>query len=663
MKFTFAPEARPLDGYTIKRAIHRGGFGEVYYALSDAGKEVALKLLNNNLEVELRGVRQCLNLKHQNLVTIFDIREDRDKDHWVVMEYVGGRGLYETMQAYPEGMPLNEALAWLTGMTAGLSFLHDRGIVHRDLKPANVFRDQGQVKIGDVGLSKYISESRRSAQTQSVGTVYYMAPEVARGRYGREVDVYAMGIMLYEMLTGNVPFDGQTTAEILMKHLTAEPDLSVLPEKLRSVIMGALEKDPDERISTVEELENRFRAAASGEHPCIPVTMPGPAVKTAPVGTATASAGPRRSPDLEDTLISDAPSPTPNPKTALTTATGLWTAIPQPLQFIIGGAVAFLLIESGMLRHVAVGGLIGGAAFLGYQALRLLTDNAKKKQTASVAAPPPPPEVKPQATSHPRRNRLRHARQPSPQVMPLGSYTPATLRTIGGVERATDLFSSLSLSMVAVALVTVAVFYTTDMLSNVTHAVYFAAITMLGSWAVIVPSKLWEGKSADGFVRRLVMATLGLGVGFVAGKLPEYLLVDQQLLFRGALTRPEMSVGRVMLSDGTGIPTTASLMLFFALLFGVRRWWWQADSFRSSRFRVTSALLTLVIGMAITGALQEVSFPDALGATWALALSAVVQLSAGWAPHSERQKLTDLRQVAGRPQDDPVEVVAEAANA
>ncbi|MGB4740413.1 MAG: protein kinase, partial [Fuerstiella sp.] len=173
MKFTFAPESRPLDGYTIKRAIHRGGFGEVYYALSDAGKEVALKLLNNNLDVELRGVSQCLNLKHPNLVTIFDIRTDADNDHWVIMEFVNGRGLYETLQDYPNGMPLQEINFWLSGITAGLSFLHDRGIVHRDLKPANVFRDHGGVKVGDVGLSKYISESRRSAQTQSVGTVYY----------------------------------------------------------------------------------------------------------------------------------------------------------------------------------------------------------------------------------------------------------------------------------------------------------------------------------------------------------------------------------------------------------------------------------------------------------------------------------------------------------
>lgn len=677
MKFTFAPEARPLDGYTIKRAIHRGGFGEVYYALSDAGKEVALKLLNNNLEVELRGVRQCLNLKHTNLVTIFDIREDGDNDHWVVMEYVGGPGLYETLQGYPEGMPLNEVLAWLTGMTAGLSFLHDRGIVHRDLKPANVFRDQGQVKIGDVGLSKYISESRRSAQTQSVGTVYYMAPEVARGRYGREVDVYAMGIMLYEMLTGNVPFDGQTTAEILMKHLTAEPDLSVLPQKLRPVIMGALEKDPDQRISTVEELENKFRAAVSGENASIPVTLPRTKTERAAaaesVSNPRATQRPERSPVLEDTVISDAPPS--SPKTALAAAAALWNSIPQSLQFVIGGAIALLIIEADMLRPLAVGGIIGGAAFLGYQMLRMVTENVEKKKkneneqvvkAAGVAPPPPPPPagVSPQPSVQPKRERFRRARKNKPTPQSPRTFTPATLRSIPAGYRATDLFSSLSLSLIAVSLVTVAVFYTTDMLGNMTHAVYFAAVTMLASWAVIVPSKLWEGRSADGLARRLVMATLGIGVGLVAGELPKFLLVDQQDLFRGAMATPPVAFGRVVLSDGSGNPTTASLMLFFAVLFAARRWWWQADSFRSSRFRVTSALLTLLVGMAITGALQEVTFPDALGVTWALALSAVVQLSSGWTPHADRQKLTEeQQQVADKPREEPLDVAVEAANA
>ncbi|MEZ6124580.1 MAG: serine/threonine-protein kinase [Planctomycetaceae bacterium] len=313
MKFTFAPESRPLDGYTIKRAIHRGGFGEVYYALSDAGKEVALKLLNNNLEIELRGVTQCLNLKHPNLVTIFDIRTDGDGDHWVVMEYVSGRGLYDTLKDFPGGMPVQDVLTWLSGIAAGLSFLHDRGIVHRDLKPANVFRDHSLVKVGDVGLSKYISESRRSAQTQSVGTVYYMAPEVARGRYGREVDVYALGIMLYEMLTGTVPFEGQTTAEILMKHLTADPDLSVLPEKLRPVIGAALEKDPERRVNSVEDLELRFRTAVVGVdlNAPIPVARSSSETHPRPEEVSVRPAG-KRFRIEEDTVI-DLPSPAPIP--------------------------------------------------------------------------------------------------------------------------------------------------------------------------------------------------------------------------------------------------------------------------------------------------------------------------------------------------------------
>ena len=98
MKFTFSPETRVLDGYTIKRAIYRGGFGEVYYALSDAGREVALKLLQNNTEIELRGVQQCLNLSHPNLVTIFDVRNDDDGDHWIIMEYVAGETLDAAIQ-------------------------------------------------------------------------------------------------------------------------------------------------------------------------------------------------------------------------------------------------------------------------------------------------------------------------------------------------------------------------------------------------------------------------------------------------------------------------------------------------------------------------------------------------------------------------------------
>jgi serine/threonine protein kinase len=264
MKFTFQPESKPLDGYTIKRAIHRGGFGEVYYALTDAGKEVALKLLKQHFDVELRGVSQCLNLKHANLVTIFDVKKDADGDHWVIMEFVAGKSLAQVLDEYPDGMPIEDVTKWLAGMVEGLSFLHDRGIVHRDLKPGNVFLEAGVVKIGDVGLSKFISESHRSAQTQSVGTVYYMAPEVAHGRYGREVDVYSLGIVLYELLTGRVPFVGESAGEILMKHLSERPDLSPIPRRFRPILAQALEKDPLRRTPTVRQLLEDFKRAAAG---------------------------------------------------------------------------------------------------------------------------------------------------------------------------------------------------------------------------------------------------------------------------------------------------------------------------------------------------------------------------------------------------------------
>lgn len=273
MKFAFAPEATPLPGYTIKRAIDRGGFGEVYYALSDSGKEVALKLLQRNQQVELRGVTQCLNLKHPNLVTIFDIRTDADDDHWVVMEFVAGKSLEQTLEDNPRGLSPPEVEAWLAGMAAGIGFLHDRGIVHRDLKPANIFRENGVVKIGDIGLSKFITPSRRSAQTESVGTVYYMAPEVARGKYGCELDVYSLGVMLFEMLTGKVPFDGESTGEILMKHLTEHPDLSKIAAPFRPVIARALEKDPLKRTPGALQLLDDFRRALAGQ--AVAIEIPG----------------------------------------------------------------------------------------------------------------------------------------------------------------------------------------------------------------------------------------------------------------------------------------------------------------------------------------------------------------------------------------------------
>ena len=128
MKFTYAPEASPLPGLRIKRGIDRGGFGEVYFAVTDSGKELAIKLLQHNEEIELRGVRACLNLKHPNLLPIYDIRTDAEGNHWVLMEFVAGASLQQVLQQHPSGLPLPEVQVWLEGMAAGLQYLHDREI-------------------------------------------------------------------------------------------------------------------------------------------------------------------------------------------------------------------------------------------------------------------------------------------------------------------------------------------------------------------------------------------------------------------------------------------------------------------------------------------------------------------------------------------------------
>ena len=640
MKFALAPESRPLEGYTIKRAIHRGGFGEVYYALTDAGKEVALKLLHNNLEVELRGVSQCLNLKHPNLVTIFDMRQDADQDHWIIMEYVGGKGLYEVLQEDPTGLPLNEVFRWLHGMTAGLSFLHDRGLVHRDLKPANVFSDADQVKIGDVGLSKYISESRRSAQTQSVGTVYYMAPEVARGRYGREVDVYSLGIILYEMLTGHVPFEGETTAEILMKHLTAEPDLSVLPERLRPVLAAALEKNPDRRISEVEELERRFRKAI--EESGFAAEKPTPIYASKPLTKGTA----RR---IETSLFGNPHMESPHAESGLTgqwnSALEFWnTRVPPPVKWVLSGAVLWVIVQSGAFRPLTAGGVIGGIAYLIY---RSFFGKSSTRQVAEVVTSPsrsPYPENLPipaQLMFQPMQDSPvvaapQRSRASAPQSFPvyLVNSTPATIRQILGGQRATDITTSLTMALAAVGLVTTAVHLATDMLPNPADVAFFGTVTLVAAWALIVPAKVWEGRKGDALVRRLIQGSLGLGVGAIAAVLRQFLMLNQTSLLQpnGDGVFNAGTIGKIhMLEDG--LPTMSGFMMFFGSLFLMRRWWWQADSFRKSRFRISSSLVSLFLGVMLSACLP---FPEQLGAIWALAISAVVQLSSGWTPQEDR---------------------------
>lgn len=256
MKFTYSKGDTPLAGYTIEHGIGSGGFGEVYLGVSDAGKQVALKKIQRNLDIELRGARQCINLNHVNLISLWDIRKDDQGESWVIMEYVRGPNLKDLLRSYPDGLPGEEVKSWFLSIASGVAYLHDQEIVHRDLKPGNIFFDEKSrvVKIGDYGLSKFISVSGRSGQTETVGTFHYMAPEIGRGHYGQQIDIYAMGVILYEILTGKLPFDGETTHEIIMKHLTEDPCLDLVPEDFRGVIGRSLLKDPAERYQNIVEM-------------------------------------------------------------------------------------------------------------------------------------------------------------------------------------------------------------------------------------------------------------------------------------------------------------------------------------------------------------------------------------------------------------------------
>ena len=253
MKFTYITGETPLDGYTIKRGLGRGGFGEVYFAVSDVGKEVALKKVDF-MDAD-RGDNLVLNIRHPHLVQLFDIKhDDQQSESWIIMEYMSGKSLRDVLTQQPEGLTRDEASAWFFAIASGVHRLHLNGFVHRDLKPGNIFQSEGDVKVGDYGLSKLISHSQRNNHTRAIGTCRYMAPEIGKGNYGNQIDIYALGIMLFELLTGDIPFDGESDAEILTKHLTEAPDLTKVPLEYQSAIRFFLETEDGKRYQNVVDM-------------------------------------------------------------------------------------------------------------------------------------------------------------------------------------------------------------------------------------------------------------------------------------------------------------------------------------------------------------------------------------------------------------------------
>jgi eukaryotic-like serine/threonine-protein kinase len=469
-RYTFATGARPLDGYTVKRAIGRGGFGEVYFATSDSGKEVALKLILRNLDVERRGVMQCMNLKCPNLLTIYDLKTNDAGDNFVIMEYVTGTSLASVLQQYPEGLPLPEVRHWLKGLVEGVAYLHDHGIVHRDLKPANLFMEEGIVKIGDYGLAKLITPSHGTEHSESIGTCHYMAPEIGSGKYHKPIDVYAIGVILYEMLTGHVPFDGETVSEVLMKHLTARPDVSVLAEPYRRIVTQALAKDPNHRPARVYDLLPPEDAPKTPEVRIIGEGKKGPA----PTG-ANFPFGPQ--PDDVWRIAGEEPvfyiGPETQPPQARATIRDRiqanWDALRRPAR---------------------------------YQRPAPRTQTRPRDQGPGCSPGPRADHAAASGSAH------------RPPAAPLCPERPALP---SGRVRVAELASSMlwTAPLAALLVLPASAALGIDKEHNPQQLAYLFGMGLLGTWTALIPNKIVEGRALDWSTRQLIALVAGLVLGCI----------------------------------------------------------------------------------------------------------------------------------------------------
>ncbi|HVT30113.1 MAG TPA: serine/threonine-protein kinase, partial [Lacipirellulaceae bacterium] len=632
MKFTYPSGSRPLEGYTIKRGVGRGGFGEVYFATSDAGKEVALKLIRRNLEVELRGVTQCLNLKHPNLIALYDIRTDDMGDQWVIMEYVSGESLEDVIDRHPNGLPIDEALWWMRGMCAGVAYLHDHGIVHRDLKPGNIFSDEGTVKIGDYGLAKFISCSRRSGQTESVGTVHYMAPEIANGRYGREIDTYALGIILFEILTGHVPFEGESVGEVLMKHLTAEPDVSTLQEPYRDIVKRALTKDPNLRLKSVNELVellpgNGEPAPSFTRAHAPPKPQPnttGSAAEPSPhVEHATPKGGVnlKFKPDIHSNSDASANRTAHDAsleepilqamRNGLDLLRRKWNGDgiePMPVAHKVALVLILIFAASSLYKvffslafQFAVIYAIYYVCWLAFIRPSIIRRQANSHQAAPPGEPasaggPSARAAQETAAWPPARDtadviaqRANQAQRRRRSRTNWRERANAQLAAKPFRTKLTELVGSMLLATVVCWIAASAV----PLLSNNTSpseltATYFwiAAVSTLGSWVILVPSKFVEGKLEDHTPMRITLMLSGALVGLVAWAIAAALFMKMPVghepvnVDRGLLSHELLGWAR---PTGDTNPHVAVYISYFAFLFLLPRWWRQTEYTRATR--------------------------------------------------------------------------------
>ena len=266
------------DRYDLEEIVGSGGMSTVFCAYDEQlGRRVAIKILHERFSDDDEYVerfrseaRSVAQLAHPNIVTVIDRGDDQGRQ-FIVFEYVEGENLKELIAASGP-LPVARAIELVVAVADGLTFAHEHGLVHRDVKPQNVLISaNGAVKVTDFGIARSLEVDRGVTQTGTVvGTGEYIAPEQASGgTISAETDVYSLGVVLWELLTGRVPFEGDSFVAVALRHVNEPaPDIrSVrvdIPPRLAAAVDTALQKDPARRFPTMRAFAEELRACLPG---------------------------------------------------------------------------------------------------------------------------------------------------------------------------------------------------------------------------------------------------------------------------------------------------------------------------------------------------------------------------------------------------------------